>query len=112
MSNIGDAAPRKLYKTRESHRAPDLLSVLSAGIPDWMLEAACKDADPDIFFPERGGQPGPAKAICAGCPVTEECLEYALAGPYDRHELAGIWGGKSGLELRKLKQKQRQEARR
>jgi len=32
---------------------------------------------------------GEAKAICATCPVREECLEYALETNQD----SGIWGG-------------------
>ena len=58
----------------------------------WRDEAACRDADPELFFPpERGGeaQAGKAKAICAGCPVRTPCLEYAV-----RHgERFGVWGG-------------------
>ena len=54
----------------------------------WRDKAACRGADPDLFFPpEKGGkaQARKAKAICAPCPVKAECL--AIAGPY------GIWGG-------------------
>ena len=32
---------------------------------------------------------GAAKAICATCPVLEQCREYALSA----HEPYGIWGG-------------------
>ena len=58
----------------------------------WREHAACRGADPDLFFPpEDGGkaQARKAKAICAACPVRIECLDYAL-----RHgEHWGVWGG-------------------
>ena len=51
---------------------------------DWRAESACKDTDPDLFFPV--GTTGPAieqieaaKAVCGICPVQSQCLEFALA---------------------------------
>jgi len=65
----------------------------------WMLEARCLDADPEAFFPEKGGSTREAKRICAACPVRDECLDYAL-----RHdERFGIWGGLSERERRRAK---------
>ena len=65
----------------------------------WRDYAACRGADPDLFFPpEDGGkaQARKAKAICAACPVRRECLEYAL-----RHgEHWGVWGGISERDRR------------
>ena len=57
----------------------------------WMRQANCVDADPALFFPERGEPSAPAKAICLACPVRVECLNYALS-INERH---GIWGGTS-----------------
>lgn len=65
----------------------------------WMLEARCLDADPEAFFPEKGGSTREAKRICAICPVQQECLSYAL----DNDERFGIWGGMSERERRRLK---------
>jgi len=65
----------------------------------WMLEARCLDADPEAFFPEKGGSTREAKRICAACPVREECLEYAL----ENDERFGIWGGLSERERRRAK---------
>ena len=45
----------------------------------WAPAAKCLQADPDTFFPEKGGSTREAKRICAGCDVRTECLEYALA---------------------------------
>ncbi len=65
----------------------------------WMLEARCLDADPEAFFPEKGGSTREAKRICATCPVRTECLEHALAND----ERFGIWGGLSERERRRAK---------
>ncbi len=65
----------------------------------WMLEAKCLDADPEAFFPEKGGSTREAKRICSICPVREECLEYAL----EHDERFGIWGGLSERERRRAK---------
>lgn len=65
----------------------------------WATEAKCLNADPDVFFPEKGGSTREAKRICAECTVRVDCLEYAL----EHDERFGIWGGMSERERRKLK---------
>jgi WhiB family transcriptional regulator, redox-sensing transcriptional regulator len=69
--------------------------------PRWQRRGACRrpDVDPDAFFPEKGGSTRAAKAVCATCPVTAECLAYALAND----ERWGVYGGKSERERRKLR---------
>jgi WhiB family redox-sensing transcriptional regulator len=68
---------------------------------DWRLLAACRHADPDLFFPVSGSGPSldqviQAKVICAGCPVRLQCLAFALATRQDH----GVWGGMSEEERR------------
>lgn len=65
----------------------------------WVLEAKCLDADPEAFFPEKGGSTREAKRICGACPVRNECLEHALVND----ERFGIWGGLSERERRRMK---------
>ena len=60
----------------------------------WWELAACKDADPDLFFPVSEIGPGrrqaaAAKAVCATCGVRQLCLDYALA----TRQVHGVWGG-------------------
>lgn len=64
----------------------------------WMDEALCATTDPAAFFPEAGENGRRAKAICGGCDVREQCLEYALK----HHPLEGIWGGTSERERRQM----------
>lgn len=56
----------------------------------WRERGACVDVDdPELFFPEQFQSAEPAKAICAGCPVREMCLAFAV-----KHgEAHGVWGG-------------------
>ncbi|WP_276319876.1 WhiB family transcriptional regulator [Egibacter rhizosphaerae] len=65
----------------------------------WAAHAKCLQADPETFFPEKGGSTREAKRICGECPVRNECLEHAL----ENDERFGIWGGLSERERRKLK---------
>jgi len=65
----------------------------------WQLQANCLGVDPDLFFPERGASTKEAKAVCRGCTVREDCLEYALANG----EKFGIWGGLSERERRRIR---------
>ena len=61
---------------------------------EWMTDAACRGKDPNWWHPAKGGNnnnTNTAKAICDGCPVRQQCLQYAL----DNNEHRGIWGGVS-----------------
>jgi WhiB family redox-sensing transcriptional regulator len=80
----------------------DLISILLRRADDenpWRQRSACAGLDAEIFFPGRGESSAPAKQVCAGCPVSEECLEWALASG----EKFGVWGGKSERERRRLR---------
>jgi WhiB family transcriptional regulator, redox-sensing transcriptional regulator len=81
-------------------RAPEYTTTarLADGV-NWRLAAACRSADPELFFPvsESGKalkQIAEAKAICAGCPAQRHYLAFAL-GTRQTH---GIWGGRTELE--------------
>lgn len=64
----------------------------------WHQEAACRGLDPALFFPDKGEDTAPAKAVCQGCDVREECLNEALAND----EWSGIFGGMSGRQRARL----------
>lgn len=62
----------------------------------WRQLAACRHADPELFFPVSASGPCPdqvtrAKAVCAGCRVKRQCLVFAL-GTGQEH---GVWAGMS-----------------
>lgn len=64
----------------------------------WAVFAACHEADSEMFFPNSREQESRALAICATCPVIEDCLEYAV----DSRERYGVWGGTTEKGRRKL----------
>lgn len=63
-----------------------------------MDEGACKDKDPNIFYPPDGHNLllRPAIEVCNTCSVQLDCLEYALT----HNILDGVWGG-TGRNQRK-----------
>lgn len=68
---------------------------------DWRHYAACRDEDPDLFFPVSEVGPGAeqvqrAKTVCARCPVQQECLNYAVEAGLDY----GVFGASSSEERR------------
>ncbi len=77
---------------------------LANQIPEWRIDAACRDTDPDLFFPV--GTTGPAidqieaaKNVCFECHATEKCLQFALETNQD----SGVWGGTSEEERRQMR---------
>lgn len=74
--------------------------------PRWSDSANCRGVDVSLFYPERGEPVDEAKAICDGCVVRDQCLEYALA----RGEKHGIWGGKAERERRILRRERKAAA--
>jgi WhiB family transcriptional regulator, redox-sensing transcriptional regulator len=47
-----------------------------------------------------------AKAVCTGCPVRADCLEWSLQTCQD----AGVWGGLDEEERRVIRRARRREA--
>ncbi|WP_433471098.1 WhiB family transcriptional regulator [Saccharomonospora azurea] len=79
---------------------------------EWWHSAACRDEDPELFFPVSNMGPSAqqtarAKAVCARCPVRAECLSYALDNGLDH----GIFGGLTEHERRDLVRRERRDDR-
>ena len=71
---------------------------------DWRRHAACRDTDPDLFFPvgttgAAVDQIESARAVCLTCEVRDACLEFAL----ETNQESGVWGATSEEERRKLR---------
>lgn len=81
---------------------------------DWRHDAACRSLDPTVFFSpdafenkqEKEEREVAAKAVCTGCRVRDECLDYALKAG----ERYGIWGGTTPHERRTLLRRRTREA--
>lgn len=79
--------------------------------PDWRATAACRDEDPELFFPlgtegHWALQIQQAKTVCARCPVIRDCLASALQNPSE-----GIFGGLTQPERHNLRRQQTRAAR-
>jgi WhiB family redox-sensing transcriptional regulator len=79
---------------------------LTATDDEWRDKALCRDTDPDLFFPVGTTglalvQIDHAKKVCGECPVTTECLDFAL----DTNQDSGIWGGLSEEERRVIRRR-------
>jgi WhiB family transcriptional regulator, redox-sensing transcriptional regulator len=71
---------------------------------NWRDDAACRDADPELFFPIGTAGPalrqiGETKRICRACPAQTQCLAWAL----DQGVTDGVWGGTTGDERRAIR---------
>ncbi len=96
------------YSTRQGAQGGEVALTWSRSIEwdidDWRGDAACRDTEPDLFFPI--GSTGPAleqieaaKAVCNACAAQEQCLEFAL----ETNQESGVWGATSEEERRKLR---------
>jgi WhiB family redox-sensing transcriptional regulator len=81
----------------------------------WRTDAACRGYPLDWFFPatrravRRGRlestavrQQSEALAVCARCPVRDECLDYAI-----RYDELGVWGGTTDAQRRRIRNARR-----
>lgn len=67
--------------------------------PSVWEDALCLQADPEMFFPEKGESCNNAKAVCLRCPIRELCLEDAIESGDIYH---GVRGAMSPQELQGL----------
>lgn len=73
----------------------------------WQTLAACRDANPELFFPAGEDYTAPtaatslstARAVCSSCPVARECLTWAV----ESGEEFGIWSGTTPAERRVIR---------
>lgn len=85
---------RRRYRPprQEAVRAASLFEALDLS-DGWRREAACRGKDPDLWLPDVEDPAAKAKmargkAVCARCPVAEQCAAFATAMGEP-----GVWGG-------------------
>ena len=71
---------------------------------NWRDAAACRHADPDLFFPvgttgDAVDDTEAAIALCRRCPVRKECLEFAMV----TNQRDGVWGATSEEDRRRMR---------
>lgn len=78
---------------------------------NWQDRAACAGLDSELFFTDSSRHNAeaalPGMTVCRRCPVTEECLDFAIR---NRLEF-GVFGGKTSEERKALRRPGRRLAR-
>jgi WhiB family redox-sensing transcriptional regulator len=96
---------RSAHRNTTIDRSEPPVVVEDGGQQAWLDQAACRDLDPERFFPETGEQVkvAEAKAICAGCQVRDQCRDLAVkaAGGLDQDH--GVFGGTLPAERSRLR---------
>jgi WhiB family transcriptional regulator, redox-sensing transcriptional regulator len=72
----------------------------------WMADGNCRNYPPAVFFPSDGVGVERARKICATCPVSAQCLEYAIEERIEH----GVWGGCSERERRRIHKRRKVNA--
>jgi len=65
----------------------------------------CRLIDPDVFFPKPGHKADRAVAACQTCPITVECLSFAL----ETGQRFGVWGGERSEDRDRISLAKREE---
>lgn len=72
--------------------------------PQWTDTPACAGTDTEMWFVEDNkrdySEVNLLKRICAGCPVKQQCLEYAL-----HNSVQGFWAGTVPRHRNRLRKK-------
>jgi TraM recognition site of TraD and TraG/Transcription factor WhiB len=86
---------RTNHRNATTGQAARPLVVEDGGRQGWLDQAACRDLDPERFFPVSGEQvkAAEAKAICQGCQVRDHCLDLAVNATSGLDHDHGVFGG-------------------
>ena len=94
-------------KRRRARHIDDRCNMLML---EWVQQAACRDVDPEMFFPAGDShfahmQIAAAKAVCRRCDVRKACLAWAVA----TESVEDIWGGLTEWERRSMSRRRSAE---
>jgi WhiB family redox-sensing transcriptional regulator len=102
------AAPEPRMATAPADTADQLVELLELAPPPPPVAPyfdgtqVCAQIDPELWFPEKGGNNSAAKELCTTCDFQVACLRYALGERIYGMPIAGIWGGTSVQERKQL----------
>lgn len=80
------------------------MSVIDLTVTPWREAASCLEVTKQVnFFPNKEDVLGiaKAKAVCASCPVADECLSWSI----ETNQTEGIWGGHTPKERRRIRRR-------
>lgn len=100
MTILNRPEPSKLALERARGDRRLKLAWLARGAKGWARRGLCRPEDDEDMFAENVAERlEAAQRICRQCPVTAECLAYAL----DTHSDGfGVWGGTTPRERRPM----------
>lgn len=87
------------------------MAAVLTGLDGWRDMAACRGADPELFYPPKQGPEDvtyrSARRICGGCPVAADCLAEAmrLEAWGGKYATFGMWGGLTPRQRLHLRRK-------
>ncbi|MEX2423893.1 MAG: WhiB family transcriptional regulator [Acidimicrobiia bacterium] len=86
-----------------------MIELLELEAEFWREGAACVDHPEVDFFSASAGSDETARAtaICASCPVADECLGFAI----ETNQPDGIWGGYTTKERVKIRRRRLEDLR-
>jgi len=67
--------------------------------PEWHQDAACRGQVVRAWFSGAPDNLERARAVCGGCPVREQCYQYAMDDP----DLEGVWAGFTAKDRREIR---------
>ena len=79
--------PRRTAHSEPPGRATSITTAPTA--PRWRTRAACRGANPALFYDPHPDRIAAAKTVCDTCPVRAACRTHAV----DTAEEFGVWGG-------------------
>lgn len=68
----------------------------------WHVDAACIGQPVSFFFPRPGEGHERANRICAGCPVSTQCLNAELDAMRRGAETRGVFAGTSARQRERM----------
>jgi WhiB family transcriptional regulator, redox-sensing transcriptional regulator len=102
---LGPLRTAHRHATQVERAAEPMAVVEDDGRQGWLDQAACRDLEPERFFPEPGEQTkaAEAKAICSGCQVRDHCRDLAVNAAGGIGTDHGIFGGTLPAERSRLR---------
>jgi WhiB family redox-sensing transcriptional regulator len=96
---------RTAHRNATTDQATRPVVIEDDGRQAWLDQAACRDQDPERFFPESGEhtKAAEAKAICGSCQVRDQCLELAVKAADGVDHDHGVFGGTLPAERSRLR---------
>jgi WhiB family transcriptional regulator, redox-sensing transcriptional regulator len=104
---LGPLRTAQRHATQAQRAGRPVAVVADGGRQAWLDQAACRDSDPEQFFPEPGEQTkaAEAKTICGSCQVRDQCRDLAVKAASGLDADHGVFGGTLPAERSRLRGK-------